>query len=89
MYKLAYIVTTNSGNEFIVKYSEQFENIHIDTWNIAQDTTHYVVAVELANLNGLVSILRELGVSCDVLLPVYITVLVMVGLVVYSIEIKE
>lgn len=31
MYKTAYIVTTNSNNEFVVKYSEQFENIHIDT----------------------------------------------------------
>lgn len=88
-YKTAYIVTTNSNNEFVVKYSEQFENIHIDTWNISQDTTHYVDAVEFANLNGLVAILRELGVSCDVLLPVYISVLVMVGLDVYSIDVKE
>ena len=88
MYKTAYIVTTNSGTEFIVKNSEQHANIHIDTWNISQDTTHYVVAVELANLNGLVAILRELGVACDVLLPVFISVLVMVGLDVYSIDVR-
>lgn len=89
MYKTAYIVTTNSGTEFIVKNSEQFENVRIDTWNISQDTTHYVVAVELANLNGLVAILRELGVSRDILLPVYISVLTMIGLDVYSIAVKE
>ena len=78
MYKKAYIVTTNSGTEFVVKDSEQFENIRIDTWNISQDTTHYVVAI-----------LRELGVACAVLLPVFISVLVMVGLDVYSIGVKE
>lgn len=89
MYKPAYIVTTNSGTEFVVRYSEQFENINIDTWNISQHTTHYVVAVELANLNRLAAILSELGVVCDVLLPVFISVLVMVGLDVYSIDVKE
>lgn len=88
-YKTAYIVTTNSNNEFVVKYSEQFENIRIARWNTSQCTTHYVVAVELANLNRLVTILRELGVSCDVLLTVYISVLVMAGLDVYSIDVKE
>ena len=89
MCKTAYIVTTNSGTEFIVKRSEQYANICVDTWNIPQDTTHYVVAVELANLNGLVAILRELGVACDVLLPVFISVLVMAGIGVYSIGVKE
>lgn len=89
MYNTAYIVTTNSGTEFIVKNSKQFDNISIDTWNISQDTTHHVVEVEFANLNDLVAILRELGVSREVLLPVFISVLVMVGLDVYSIDVKE
>lgn len=89
MYKTAYIVTTNSGTEFIVKNSENFDNIHIVTWNIPQDTAHYVVATEFANLNGLVAILSDLGVARDVLLPVFILVLVMVGLDVYLIDVKE
>ena len=89
MYKAAYIVTTNSGTEFVVRYSEQFENIRIDTWGISKDTTPFTVAAEFANLNDLVAILRELGVARDVLLPMYISVLAMIGFDVYSVDVKE
>lgn len=88
-YKTAYIVTTNSGSEFIVKYAEQFENIYIDTWNVSQYIQPHTAKIEFANLNALVAILRELGAPRDILLPVFISVLAMIGIDVYSIDVKE
>lgn len=88
-HKTAYVVTTNSNTAFLVRYNEQFENIHVDTWHVWPDVQPHVLRQEFANLNGLLAALRELGTPRDILLPVYISVLTMIGFDVYLIDEKE
>lgn len=84
MYKLAYVVTTNTGNEFIVKQKGNLGGIIIEPFNAYHDTREDFIALHDLHIS-----LVALGVSCDVLLIVYISVLVMAGLDVYSIDVKE
>lgn len=84
MCKLAYVVTTNTGNEFIVKQKGHLGVLIIEPFNAYQDTREEFIA-----LHDLYISLVALGVSRAILLPVYISVLVMTGLDVDSIDVKE
>lgn len=84
-----YIVTTNNGNEFMIKQTEPLGALTIDAFNVCPDKPSRVSREEFLSLKGIHIDLLALGVSREVLLPVYISVLVMIGLDVYSIDYKE
>lgn len=67
------------------------QKIIIDQWNIYpyQAQPEKGASTDLANLQMLSDCLLALGAENDTLLPVFISVLVMVGLYVYSIDVKE
>lgn len=89
MYKLAYVVTTNTGNGFIVKQKEPLGVLNIDTFNVWPDSLSKDSRKDFFSLKDLHMALLDLGVSREVLLPVYISVLAMIGLDVYAIDVKE
>lgn len=89
MYKTAYVVTTNNGNEFMIKQTGPVGALIIDTFNVCPDRPSKVSREDFFSLKDLHIALLTLGVSREVLLPVYISVLAMIGLDVYSIEVKE
>lgn len=84
MYKPAYVVTTNTGNEFMVKQKGHLGVLIIETFNAYHETREDFIA-----LNDLNTALVALGVSREILLPVYISVLALAGLDVFSIDVKE
>lgn len=88
-YKHAYVVATNNGNEFTVKQKGHSGGLTIDTFTVSSAAPANVIRDEFTTLEDLCLALLRLGVSREVLLPVFISVLVMIGLDVYSIEIKE
>lgn len=87
-YKTAYVVTTNNGNEFIVKQMEPLGALSIDAFNVYPDRSSKVSREDFFSLKDLSIALLALGTSGEVLLPVYISVLLMIGLDVYSIDEK-
>ena len=87
-YKTAYVVTTNNDNVFLIKQTELSGTLIIDAFNLCPGSLSRVMREEFISLKGICIDLLALGVSRDVLLPVFISVLVMIGLDVYSIELK-
>lgn len=85
IYKRAYVVTTNTGNEFMIKQKEPLGVLIIDAFNVFPDRPSKVSREEFFSLKDLHIALLALGVSKEVLLPVYISVLAMIGLDVYSV----
>lgn len=79
-----YVVATNSGNEFMVKQKGNLGDLIIEPFNVYHETREELIA-----LNDLHISLIALGVSREILLPVFISVLAMLSLDVYSIEVKE
>lgn len=88
VYKTAYIVTTNNGNEFIVKQKDHLGEIIIDTFNCYSDMPANANREDFITLQDLHIALLALGTSREVLLPVFISVLLMIGLDVYSVDEK-
>lgn len=88
-YKTAYVVATNTGNEFTVKQKGHLGALIIETFSASSYVSTNVIRDELTTLQDLCLSLLSLGVSREVLLPVFISVLVMIGLDVYSIDVKE
>ena len=88
-YKIAYVVATNNGNEFTVKQNWHLGVLTIDTFSVSSDVPANVIRDEFNTLQDLCLALLSLGVSREVLLPVFISVLVMIVLAVYSIDVKE
>ena len=84
MYAPCYVVATNSGNEFMVKQKGNLGGLIIEPFNAYHETREEFIA-----LNDLHISLIALGVSREILLPVFISVLAMLSLDVYSIEVKE
>lgn len=87
IYKPAYIVTCNSGNEFVVKQLDGFGSVTIDAWQL----NYYSSGAErkdYADLRCLLVALVVNGVSNEILLPLFIAVLKMVGFDIYTIDIK-
>lgn len=84
MYVPCYVVATNSGNEFMVKQKGNLDVLIIEPFNVHHETREEFIA-----LNDLHISLIALGVSREILLPVFISVLAMLSLDVYSIEVKE
>lgn len=74
-YKTAYVVATNNGNEFTVKQNGHLGVLTIDTFSVSSAVPANVIR-------------EEFNTPQD-LLPVFISVLVMIGLDVYSIDVKE
>ena len=89
VYKTAYVVTTNNGSEFMIKQTGPEEVLIIDAWNVWTDKPSRVSREEFISLKDIHISLLALGVSREILLPVYISVLAMIGLDVYSIDVKE
>lgn len=88
-YKTAYVVTTNNGNEFMIKQIEPLGVLIIDAFNVWPDRPSKVSREDFFSLKDLHIALLALGVSREVLLQVFISVLLMIGLDVYSIDVKE
>jgi hypothetical protein len=88
-YKIAYVVATNNGNEFTVKQNGHLGILTIETFSVSSAVPANATRDEFTTLNDLCLALLRLGVSREVLLPVFISVLVMIGLDVYSIDVKE
>ena len=82
-YKTAYVVTTNNGNEFTVRQKECLGVLIIEPFNVKN-----AMREDLITLHDLHIALVFLGTSREVLLPVFISVLVMIGLDVYPIDEK-
>lgn len=87
-YKPAYVVTTNTGNEFTVKQKGHLGVLIIETFSVCSAVPDNTIRDEFTTLQELCMALLRLGVSREVLLPVFISVLVMIGLDVYSIDEK-
>lgn len=87
-YNTAYIVTTNNGNEFIVKQKGRSGALIIDRFNVFPDRPSKDSLEVFFSLKDLHIALLALGVSKEVLLHVYISVLAMVGLDVYPVDVK-
>lgn len=88
-YQTAFVVTAKTGNEFTVKQKGHLGVLVIETFKTWYDVPVNVIRDEFSALQELCLALLNLGVPREVLLPVYISVLVMVGFEVHSIDVKE
>ena len=88
MYKPAYIVTCNSGNEFVVEQLDSFGSVIIEVWKL----NSYSAGAERKDYDDLRCLLDVLvvnGVSNEILLPLFIAVLKMAGFDICAINVTE
>lgn len=88
-YQTAYAVTTKTCNEFTVKQKGHLGVLVIEPFKTGCDVPANVIRDEFSTLQELCLALLHLGVPSELLLQVYISVLVLVGFEVYSIDVKE